>query len=104
MEDSVEFLGYEDKASRLELFVLPFYMIPVAFILFFYSAVAFLCLCLQWFVILLLGKRAEGLNGLIKDYVIYIVQLIGYSCLLTSKRPGIFPKKLRFYVQEILLD
>lgn len=30
-----EFLGYEREASRLELFVSPFYMIPVAMILFF---------------------------------------------------------------------
>jgi hypothetical protein len=102
--DSVEFLGYERNASRLELFVSPFYLIPVVVILFFYSIVAFVCLFFQWFVILLLGKRSEGLNGVIRGYLTYIVQLSGYFSLLTSKRPGISPKKLRFYVQEEELD
>lgn len=55
-------------------------------------------------MILLLGRRSEGLNGVIRGYVTYIVQLSGYYSLLTSKRPGIIPKRICFYVQEEELD
>ena len=101
-EEIMEIFEYERSASRLELFVRIFYAIPVSIILFFYSIVASICLCLQWLVILIFGRRSQGLNGVIQGYTKYAVNLISYFSYLTDKRPGITPKNVKFY--ESILD
>ena len=83
-EEIMELFEYERSASRLELFVRIFYAIPVSIILFFYSIVASICLCLQWLVILIFGRRSHGLNGVIQGYT-----TVSYTHLDVYKRQGI---------------
>lgn len=98
MEDElIELFEYERSASRLELFIRIFYAIPVGIILFFYSIIASICLFIQWWVILILGRRSKGLNGIIQGYTKYYVNIISYFSYLTDKRPGIGPKRVKFY-------
>ncbi len=88
---------YQEKSSRIELFVRIFYAIPVIIILFFYGIITGLCVGIQWIIILIIGKRSEGLSVFIKGFLDYHVHLISYFALMTDKRPGIAPKKNRIY-------
>lgn len=92
-----ELFEYDEKASRIELFVRILYAIPVGIILFLYSIIAGIFLVLQWLIILFLGKRSEGFNDLIKGYLQYYVHLISYFSLMTDKRPGVTPIKVKIY-------
>ena len=92
-----EILGYEREASRLELFVRMFYSIPVCIILPLYGIIAYICVSCQWFVILIFGRRSKSLNGPIEGFIKYCVQLVGYFSYLTDERPGIGPKRLKFF-------
>jgi|GEM_PF-913468 hypothetical protein len=88
---------YEEKASRLELFIRIFYAIPVGIILIFYSIIAGVLVALQWIIILILGKRSEGLTVFIRGYLEYNIHLMSYFSIMTDKRPGVTPKKVKIY-------
>jgi hypothetical protein len=92
---------WEEKASRLELFIRIVYSIFIAIVLMVYSIIAQLCMFVQWIVILILGKRVKGLNNIIKGFLEYNVRVISYCNFLTDKRPGILPKKTEIYEKEI---
>ncbi len=88
---------YQNRARRIELFVRIFYAIPVAIILFFYGFIASICIALQWIIILILGKRSEGLSDFIKGYLEYYVHLMSYFSYMNDKRPGVTPQKNKIY-------
>ena len=92
---------WEEKASRLELFIRIVYSIFIAIVLMVYSLIAQLCMFVQWIVILILGRRVKGLNNIIKGFLEYNVHVISYCNFLTDKRPGILPKKTEVYEKEI---
>ncbi|MDD1775197.1 MAG: DUF4389 domain-containing protein [Methanobacterium sp.] len=92
-----ELFEYERKASRLELFVRIFYGIPVGIIIFFYGIVAGLCIAIQWIIILILGRRSEGLNSFIRGYLEYYIHLLSYFSYMTDKRPGVTPKAVQIF-------
>ena len=92
---------WEEKASRLELFIRIVYSIFIAIVLMVYSLIAQLCMFVQWIVILILGRRVKGLNNIIKGFLEYNVHVISYCNFLTDKRPGILPKKTELYEKEI---
>ena len=92
-----ELFAYEEKASRIELFVRIFYAIPVYIILVVYGIIASLCVIIQWIIILILGKRSEGLSDFIKGYLEYYVHIISYFSFMTDKRPGVTPQKNTIY-------
>jgi amino acid permease len=92
-----ELFVYERKSSRLELFVRIFYGIPVAIIIAIYGIIAGLCMMIQWIVILILGRRSEGLNEFIKGYLEYYVHIMSYFSYMTDQRPGITPKKVQIF-------
>ena len=91
---------WEEKASRLELFIRIVYSIFIAIVLMVYSLIAQLCMFVQWIVILILGRRVKGLNNIIKGFLEYNVHVISYCNFLTDKRPGILPKKTELYEKE----
>lgn len=88
---------YEHDAKRLELFIRFFYSIAIWFVLMVYGIIAEICMFVQWFVILILGRRSEGLNDFIKGYLEYVVHVVGYVYWMTDKRPGIIPKDVKIY-------
>lgn len=95
-----QLFAYERDASRLELFIRIVYSIAIYIVLVVYGFIAEICMAIQWFVILILGRRSEGLALFIKGYLEYLVHVIGYVYWMTDKRPGIMPKKSEVYEKE----
>ena len=91
-----ELFVWNKKASRLELFVRMFYIIPVAIILSLYSF-------LMTFI-LVLGRRLETLNKVIKGYLEYYTRIAGYFYLTTDKRPGVLPKDISIFEKQLYYD
>lgn len=91
---------YEHDASRLELFIRIVYSFVVMLVLAVYGFIAEICMLIQWLVILILGRRSEGLSNFIKGYLEYLVHVIGYVYWITDDRPGIFPKPVEIYEKE----
>ena len=62
-----------------------------------YGIIAFICLFIQWFHILILGRRNEGLSDLAKGYLEYMVHVMSYTYIMTDKRPDILPVSVKIY-------
>lgn len=88
---------YEHDASRLELLIRILYWILIGIVAWVYGIVAFLCLFVQWFHILILGRRNEGLSNIAKGYLEYIVNVTAYVNIMTDTRPGIIPVSVKIY-------
>ena len=91
---------YEHDAKRLELFIRIVYAFVIALVLMVYNFIAGICMFIQWFVILILGRRSEGLSNFIKGYLEYYVHVIGYVYWMTDNRPGIMPEKTEIYEKK----
>ena len=91
---------YEHDASRLELFIRIVYAFVITLVLMVYGVIAEICMLIQWFVILILGRRNEGLSNFIKGYLEYFVHVIGYVYWMTDDRPGLFPEKTEIYEKK----
>jgi hypothetical protein len=82
---------YEHDAGRLELLVRILYWILIGIVLSVYGIIAFICLFIQWFHILVLGCRNEGLSNIAKGYLEYMVHVLPYTYIMTDKRPDVMP-------------
>ncbi len=92
---------YEHDARRLELFIRIVYgWICIAVVLVVYGLIAEICMLIQWFVILILGRRSEGLSNFIKGYLEYFVHVVSYYYFMTDDRPGILPKPVEIYEKK----
>ena len=91
---------YERNASRLELFIRILYWIAIGIVLFVYRFLAGICMIIQWFVILILGRRSEGLSNFIKGYFEYVVHVMNYIYFMTDKRPAVLPKYVKIFEKE----
>lgn len=92
---------YEHDASRLELFVRIVYAwICIGVVLVVYGFIAGICMLIQWFVILILGRRHEGLSNFIKGYLEYYVHVLSYYYFMTDERPGILPTPVTIHEQK----
>ncbi len=92
---------YEEQASRLELFIRILYWIAIGIVLAVYQFVTEICLLIQWFVILIFGRRNEGLSNFIKGYLEYVVQVLPYITFMTDRRAEILPNPVRIYIKKI---
>jgi hypothetical protein len=88
---------FEHDASRLELLIRIVYWIIIGIVLGVYGIVAAICLIIQWFCILILGRRNQTLSDLAKGYFEYMVHVLPYMYFMTDKRPGILPVAVRIY-------
>ena len=92
---------YEQDAGRLELFVRIVYAwIAIGIVLVVYGFIAEICVLIQWFVILILGRRNEGLSNFVKGYLDYFVHVLGYYYVMTDERPGILPTSVEIYEKK----
>jgi hypothetical protein len=66
-----------------------------------YRLIAFICLVVQWFHILILGRRNDSLSNFAKGYLEYMVHVMGYVYFMTDKRPDIMPVPVRMYEEEL---
>ena len=88
---------YERPARRLELLVRIVYWILIGIVAWVYGLIASICMFIQWFVILILGRRSEGLSIFIRGYLEYHIHVMPYMTFMTDRRPGIMPEKVRIY-------
>jgi hypothetical protein len=88
---------FEQPARRLELLVRIFYSIAIAIVLFIYGLIAGIVLIIQWFVILILGRRSEGLSDFARGFLEYHVHVLSYINWMTDERPGIMPKSVKIF-------
>ena len=91
---------YEHDASRLELLVRIVYWILIGIVAWVYGIIATICLIIQWFCILILGRRSEGLSNFAQGYLEYLVNVMGYVYIMTDKRPGILPEPVKIFEEK----
>ena len=96
----VQLFTYVHDASRLELLVRIVYWILIGIVVWVYGILAFICLFIQWFHILILGRRNEGLSNFAKGYLEYLVHVMNYVYIINDKRPGILPGSTRVFEEE----
>jgi hypothetical protein len=88
---------FEQEAGRLELLIRILYWILIGIVLWVYGMIAFICLFIQWFHILVLGSRNEWLSNFARGYLEYQVDVMSYTYIMTDKRPEIFPVAVKIY-------
>ena len=88
---------FEHDASRLELLIRIVYWILIAIVLWVYGIITFICLFIQWFHILILGRRNEALSNIAKGYLEYLVHVMNYVYIMSDKRPDIMPEAVRIF-------
>jgi hypothetical protein len=89
---------YEPDASRLELLVRILYWIAISLVSMVYGILAMICLFIQWFFILIFGRRQQGLSDFAKGYFEYIVSRMPYMYFMTDVRPQILPDPVKIYM------
>ena len=99
-EEKKQLFTFEREARRWELLVRIFYTIAIAIVMMVYGFIAGICLIIQWFVILILGRRNEELSGFIKGYLEYQVHVMSYTSVMTDTRPGIMPVTVKIFEEE----
>ncbi|MDD1692401.1 MAG: DUF4389 domain-containing protein [Methanoregula sp.] len=95
-----QLFSFEHDARRLELLVRIVYWILIGIVLWVYGIIAFICLFIQWFHILILGRRSEGLSDIAKGYLEYMIHVMGYTYIMTDKRPDILPVPVKIYESD----
>ena len=88
---------FQHDASRLELLIRIVYWILIGIVAFVYGIIATICLIIQWFHILILGRRHQGLSDFAKGYLEYLVQVMAYTYIMTDKRPSILPVTVKVF-------
>ena len=88
---------FEHDASRLELLIRIIYWILIGIIAAVYGIIASICLFIQWFHILILGRRNEGLSNFAKGYLEYMVHVMSYTYIMTDRRPDILPVTVKIF-------
>jgi hypothetical protein len=95
-----QIFSYEHDARRLELVVRIAYWIAIGIVAWVYSILAMICLFIQWFFILIMGRRQQGLSDFAQGYFEYIVSRMPYMYFMTDVRPKVFPDKVKIFMQR----
>jgi len=88
---------FEQNASRLELLIRIAYWIIIGIVAWVYGIIAFICLFVQWFHILILGRRNQALSDIAKAYLEYMVHVMSYMYIMTDRRPDILPVPVKIF-------
>ena len=81
----------EEKASRVELLIRFFYMIPLFIVLWVLEILSGIAVVLNFFTSLILGKRIPALSNLVAVFISYVAKVYTYL-FLSDERPEIIPK------------
>ena len=95
--DTKQLFTYEHDAGRVELLIRIIYWILIGIVAWVYGIIAFICLFIQWFHILILGSRSEWLSNVAKGYLEYLVNVMSYTYIMTDTRPEIFPVAVKIF-------
>lgn len=82
-------LKYVEGASRAQLFIRIIVVIVWGLIAGIWGFFAEIAVIIQWFYVLIFGKRSEGLFNFTKGFYTFYVRLLGYLYLLTDEIPPI---------------
>ncbi|MDD5317852.1 MAG: DUF4389 domain-containing protein [Candidatus ainarchaeum sp.] len=82
----------EEQASRLELLIRFVWCAVAGLILNIVGLVAFCALVVQWFYILVFGKRHMGIANFVNAYLVAYTGLYAYMYLSTEERPPLVPQ------------
>ncbi len=88
---------YEHDAGRIELLVRIVYWIAIGIVAWIYGLITIICLVVQWFHILILGRRSRGLSDFAKGYLEYMVHRMPYMYIMTDRRPAIIPDTVKIF-------
>jgi len=88
---SVE-VKYAEKASRPELFIRFVWGTLVAISMVIIGMFVGLAVLIQWFYVLLMGKRHRGLHGFATAWLCAWAGMMMYNNLSTDERPPLIPK------------
>jgi hypothetical protein len=91
---------YEHDARRLELLIRIGYWIVIGIVAWVYGILAMICLFIQWFFILVMGRRQQGLSDFARGYFEYIVSRMPYMYFMTDTRPNILPDPEKIFVAK----
>ncbi len=91
---------YEHDARRLELLVRIVYWIAIGIVAWVYGLLAVICLIIQWFFILIMGRRQQGLSDFAKGYFEYTVSRMPYVYIMTDRRPAILPDPVKIFMKK----
>jgi len=91
---------FEHDAGRLELLIRILYWILIGIVLWVYGFITCIVLFIQWFHILILGRRNESLSDFAKGYLEYTVHVMPYTYFMTDKRPDIMPVPVKIYEES----
>jgi hypothetical protein len=83
---------FSEKASRWELIIRFFWMIPSVIVVIVLAIIGVITWFLQLVHILVMGKRNKVLHSWILKYVSYHVKFQSYYCALTDERNPIMPE------------
>lgn len=78
-----------EKYSRLKVFFVVFYALPVAIVAYALGIVVGLVSFIAWFVIIITGRQPQGLQDALKLGLSYQTRAMGIYCMLTQHYPGI---------------
>jgi hypothetical protein len=88
---------FEHDASRIELLIRIVYWVLIGIVSAIYGILAFICLFIQWFHILILGRRDKALSNYVKGYLEYLVYVMAYTNIMTDTRPSIMPIQVKIF-------
>lgn len=95
-----QLFSYEEEAGWIELFIRIIYSMIIGIVLSIYGIIAGIGMVLQFFVILIMGRRSQTLSDVIRGYLEYYVHILSYTSFMTDERPGIFPKTVGIFEEE----
>jgi len=84
----------EKKASRLALFLRWLLGIIYGLVLAVIGFIAGFALCIQFFYILILGKRNKRIAEFVRGFVTYTMKVSAYMNYVTDERPPFWPENL----------
>jgi uncharacterized protein YqhQ len=88
---------FEHDANRLELLIRILFWILIGIVAWVYGIIAFICLFIQWFHILILGHRNETLSDIAKGYLEYVVHVMPYIYIMSDTHPDILPVTVKIF-------
>jgi hypothetical protein len=100
IESGRNLFTYEHDARRWELLVRIVYSILIGIVMWIYGVITGLCTFVQFFVILILGRRSRGLSEFVKGYLEYHVHVLSSTSLMTDTRPGILPRPVKIFERD----
>lgn len=92
-----EMAPFVEKASRIELIVRFVYGLAIGIIYGLWSIIIEIVQFLQFFHILILGRRAAGLYRYTRQYLTAYTYVSAYLMFLTDQRPELTPDLIAFF-------